>query len=252
MNHNQTRFALKRFICVYLFCLAFVFFGRSQSSVPGDDDSMTAQQSLDARTLKKQLHKLSEAGADMDYAEKYLEDYGSINISVPMLAKLGEDFNFNLNQATTNYYSDAKTQVQGAAASFQQTVQSFSLAAQAQMDPTVAAAYASQLQQYFSSLQRYNNKQSLFDQAAEQQLQANLAAPPIPISIQRRDRRPRPRPCKCMRNNTPRLAIHRRFPRTPGWTQIFPRRPPAWPSVLASRTCSLVSNSCLFKDCSTA
>jgi len=112
----------------------------------------------------------------MDTAEKYLEEYGSISISVPLIAKLGEVFKFDLNRGASNYFSDAKTQIQGAAASYNQAVQSFSLGAQAQMDPTVAASYAAQLQNYFASLQRYQTKQNLSDQAAQQQLQADMAA----------------------------------------------------------------------------
>jgi hypothetical protein len=43
------------------------------------------------------------------------------------------------------------------------------------MDPTVAAAYAAQLQDYFGSQQRYRTKQNLQDQADLQQLQAGIA-----------------------------------------------------------------------------
>lgn len=118
----------------------------------------------------------SDVGRKMNLAEKYLADYGSISVSAPLLTKLGEDFAFDLRQGGTNYYNDAKTQVQGGAASFQQVVQSFSGSAQVQMDPTVAMAYAAQLQTYFAGLQRYNTKQNLQDQAALQQLHANLAA----------------------------------------------------------------------------
>lgn len=113
------------------------------------------------------------AGDDMDDAEKYLEEYGNVNISAPILAKLStSEFNFDLNRGATNYYCDAKNQVQAAAASFQQTVQSLSASAQVQVDPTVAAAYAAQLSDYFSGLQRYQNKQTLGDLAAQQQYEA--------------------------------------------------------------------------------
>ena len=102
---------------------------------------------------------------------------GSISVSVPLLSKLGEDFNFNLKQGGTNYYTDAKTQIfrwcclisTGGPILFARCLQ-------VQMDPTIAAAYASQLQDYFANLQRYQTKQSLFDQAAQQQLHAALAS----------------------------------------------------------------------------
>jgi len=115
-------------------------------------------------------------GRNMDDAEQYLEEYGNVNISVPLLSKMGTDFKFDLDRGSSNYYADAKTQVQGGAASFQQTVNSLGIDVQAQMDPTIAAAYAAQLKDYFSSLQRYDTKQNLQDQAAQAQLQANFAA----------------------------------------------------------------------------
>lgn len=83
---------------------------------------------------------------------------------------------FGLNCGATNYYLDAKNQVQAEAASFQQVAQSLSASAQAQFDPTVAAAYTAQLQNYFSDLQRYQTKQNLTDLAAQEQYQAQLAA----------------------------------------------------------------------------
>jgi hypothetical protein len=131
------------------------------------------------REQKKHAEQVQESllavGEKMNFADQYLEEYGSSSISVPLLAKLGEDFTFNLKQGGTNYYNDAKTQVQGAAAAFDQTIQSFSFAGQANLDPTVAAGYAAQLGDYFSSLERYKTKQNLQDQAALQQLHAALA-----------------------------------------------------------------------------
>ncbi len=112
----------------------------------------------------------------MDSAQRYVEAYGSIRISLPLISKLTNNFQFDLLRGSSNYYNDAKTQVQGAEASFQQTIQSFGAGVRGQMDPTVAAAYATQLQNYFANLSRYQTKQNLLDQAAQQQLQANLAA----------------------------------------------------------------------------
>src|SRR6202012_645635 len=83
---------------------------------------------------------------------------------------------FDLKQGGTNYYNDAKKQIQGAAASFSQTIASFSQSAQVQADPTAVAAYTSQFGQYFSSLQRVQTKNNLLDQAGLQQLQRNRAA----------------------------------------------------------------------------
>src|ERR1035441_2276103 len=68
------------------------------------------------REQKKHAEQVQESllavGEKMNFADQYLEEYGSSSISVPLLAKLGEDFTFNLKQGGTNYYNDAKTQVQ--------------------------------------------------------------------------------------------------------------------------------------------
>src|SRR6266496_1952624 len=58
--------------------------------------------------IAKEQESAAKLGSYLDDAEKYLEDYGSISISVPLLTKLGEDFSFNLKQGGTNYYNDAK------------------------------------------------------------------------------------------------------------------------------------------------
>lgn len=118
-----------------------------------------------------------KTGALMDDAERYLEEYGSVSMSVPILSKLdSKEFSFDLNRGATNYYADAKNQTQAAGATFKQVIQSLSVNVQAQWDPTVTAAYTAQLGSYFSNLQRYQTKQNLLDLAAQQNYQAQLAS----------------------------------------------------------------------------
>lgn len=158
------------------FAEEFQFLKREKEKWKEEQKLAKKREELNRLHARKVQDILSEVGSKMDYADQYVQEYGSSSISVPLLSKLGEDFTFNLKQGGTNYYNDAKSQVQNAAASFQQTVQSLSMAGQAQLDPTVAAAYAAQLGDYFSSLERFKTKQSLQDQAALQELHGNLAA----------------------------------------------------------------------------
>ena len=96
---------------------------------------------------------ISAFGNKMDDAERYLEQYGTICMSVPILAKLNSrDFAFDLNLGAKKYFEDAKTQVQAGAASYQQVIQSFSGSLQGQFDPTITAAYTAQLGNYFSAI----------------------------------------------------------------------------------------------------
>lgn len=112
----------------------------------------------------------------LEKATYQLEKYGSIHVSTPLLTSPTNDFHFDLRRGATNYFHEAKTNRQGGASFFEQTVQSFAARVGAQFDPTVAAAYTAELGQYYTELNRYQKKQSLGDEASQAQLLAELTA----------------------------------------------------------------------------
>lgn len=123
-------------------------------------------------------HDLSvvNIGAALNDAQDYMEEYGIITISTPILtsAQSGE-FLFNLTNGAAYYFNDAKTNVQGKAAGFNQTFQTFQGNVQAQLDPTEIAAYAFQVKKFLSQESAYQLQQQAAQQAASLTLSSALA-----------------------------------------------------------------------------
>lgn len=103
----------------------------------------------------------------IDRAAKLLEEYGTASMSSPLLSKPDDAFKFDLHQGAEKYFNDAKKDVQGMSASFEQVSQGFSLGVAANLDPTVMADYASKLRQFSADRARIDQKQSLIDSAAK-------------------------------------------------------------------------------------
>lgn len=115
-----------------------------------------------------QNHEWTESpGRAMDRVAKGLEEYGSVTMSAPLLSRPDTAFNFDLKRGTDKYFTEAKTDIQGAAANFEQISQSFAFGAAVQTDPTILAAYAAKLRQYSADQSRIDQKQSLVDSAAK-------------------------------------------------------------------------------------
>jgi hypothetical protein len=95
-------------------------------------------------------------------------------MSAPVLSRPDPGFAFNLDRSTDAYFTEAKSQVQGAAAAFTQVAQSLALGAAAQVDPTQIAAYTEKLRQYHEDQGRFRRKRDLLDAAAEAQYLAAI------------------------------------------------------------------------------
>lgn len=108
--------------------------------------------------------------------EAYIAEYGSITLSAPLLSAPDKALDFDLNRKTTDYFDEAKREVQGASASFSEQVQSLALGLGVQADPTVAAAYLQELSGYGSDVARLRLKQQLKDSAALSDYRAALQA----------------------------------------------------------------------------
>jgi hypothetical protein len=117
---------------------------------------------------------VQQAVGPLDRIAQRLEEYGSITMSAPVLSRPDPGFAFDLNRSTADYFSDAKNQVQGAAAAFTQVAQGLALGAAVQFDPTQIAAYGERFQQYHADQARFTRKRDLLDAAAEAQYLAAI------------------------------------------------------------------------------
>lgn len=95
------------------------------------------------------------------------EEYGHATVSTPILSRPDERFEFDLNRPALTYFEEAKSEVQGGAAYFEQVVQSLQAGLSVQADPTQAAAYSEALQQYYRSKQYSDEHQRLREEAAD-------------------------------------------------------------------------------------
>jgi hypothetical protein len=82
-------------------------------------------------------------GKTIDRVARQVEEWGSMQMSMPLLDTPKTNFNFNLQRGTSNYFSEAKSQIQAASASLDQQFQSLSLAIQAQNSAGGTAASGS-------------------------------------------------------------------------------------------------------------
>ncbi len=110
----------------------------------------------------------------MDKVARYLEEYGTISLSSPLFVEPGTNFTFDLHRGATNYFSEAKTQIEGAVATSRQTATAIGLAAEAQYDPTLVGQYGALMTDYMKQRGAQEMKNSLIVSAAEKQFQADL------------------------------------------------------------------------------
>lgn len=92
-----------------------------------------------------------DLGTVMDIASDREAEFGTISVSAPMFSDPSDAFAFNLSEGPEDFYADAKNNIQGNASEFQQELSTFGLQASAAFNPTLAAAYSAQLQQYLAA-----------------------------------------------------------------------------------------------------
>jgi hypothetical protein len=118
----------------------------------------------------------------MDAMSQREAEWGTMSISAPQLANPGTIFQFNLSEGPENFYNDAKNQIQGRAAEFQQSINSFGLGVNFSLDTSVAMSALAQVQQFQqataqSALQQsiQNQKQAAINSAALAQYNQAMA-----------------------------------------------------------------------------
>lgn len=89
-----------------------------------------------------------QANRALDRAVSYLKEYGTATMSGPLLSPPDKNFEFGLQQSADSLYTNARTEVQGAAGTSEQVLQSLAFGASLSLDPTQAAAYQDQLANY--------------------------------------------------------------------------------------------------------
>lgn len=105
----------------------------------------------------------------MDDLAEQAEEWGTMQMSAPLLIQPSTNFNFNLQRGTSNYFSEAKTEIQASSASFDQSSQSLNIALQVQNDPTVAAAFGENLRQYQAKARSVDGMNLMLQQVNELQ-----------------------------------------------------------------------------------
>jgi hypothetical protein len=75
---------------------------------------------------------LERVGDAMDDLASQAEEWGAMQMSAPLLVEAGTNFNFDLHRGATNYFSEAKSEIQSATASFDQRSQTFTGSGQVQ------------------------------------------------------------------------------------------------------------------------
>src|SRR4051812_17401686 len=82
---------------------------------------------------------LRDVAKALDLAQKHVNEYGTMNVSAPILTfARSNEFEFALKKGAEFYFSDAKTNLQGRAATFNQTFNSTLFRADVEGDPTIA------------------------------------------------------------------------------------------------------------------
>jgi hypothetical protein len=113
-------------------------------------------------------------GSAMDRLASDLEEWGSMQMSAPLLVLPDTNFNFNIQRGTSNYFFEAKNEIQGAAAFSEQTFQSLNAALQVQNDPTVTSAFDANLKQFQLQSRNAEESQSLLRQLDQIQFSDGL------------------------------------------------------------------------------
>jgi hypothetical protein len=90
----------------------------------------------------------------MDTMDDREAEFGSIAVSAPILSDPSDAFNFDLQEGPEDFYQDAKNNIQGNESEFEQEMTNLGLSASVSLNPTLAAAYKTQLQQYLTALNK--------------------------------------------------------------------------------------------------
>src|SRR5687767_12616258 len=75
---------------------------------------------------KRRPGLIQRTGWTLDQLERRLEQFGTITMSAPLLVPPNPDFAFDFKYGATNYFSDARNQIQGQAATSEKISQFFS------------------------------------------------------------------------------------------------------------------------------
>jgi hypothetical protein len=88
------------------------------------------------------LADVRAVGDAMDALARQAEEWGTMQMSAPLLVEPGTNYNFNLQRGASNYFNEAKSEIQAATAALNQQSQSLSLALQAQNNSALTNAPA--------------------------------------------------------------------------------------------------------------
>src|SRR5688572_29190914 len=88
-----------------------------------------------------------DTARSMDRIADTVAEYGTVTISSPLLAAPKDRFAFEVKAGPEEYFQQAKTEVQGRAAEFEQVANMLSVGLSVAADPTIATAYAAQMTQ---------------------------------------------------------------------------------------------------------
>jgi hypothetical protein len=101
----------------------------------------------------------------MDDVERATEEFGSADMSAPVLASPAAAFNFALSGVNaTTFYNDAKQNVQTRVGDFSQSANIMGIGANVAASPMQATAYAAQMAQYQNAVMQNAQAQSLANQ----------------------------------------------------------------------------------------
>jgi len=113
----------------------------------------------------------------LDKVSKHLEEYGTVTLSYPIVSTPDERYSiFNMSVDTKDYFTGALTQVQGAAAAYDQVRQTFAASASAQYDPAALGAFRSALDQFRAYRTQLSDFQLEHRQAAQTDFSSKVAA----------------------------------------------------------------------------
>lgn len=152
---------------------------RAQESSP---QKPAEKHGLTEREMKKALLVLHERYDDiqsrLQEVEDSLEEWGTVSISGPILEQPDPSYklDFDLERSAKDFFGEAKTEVQGKAAAFEQSALLSGLGAMAQSDAVLEAEYTRQVAAYAADSRAYEGKRALLTQAAIEQYKADLAA----------------------------------------------------------------------------
>ena len=137
---------------------------------------------IDNRPIDK--HAQTKIQKALDDAQASIDEFGTISVSTPVLESgKADEFIFALTNGPARYFNDALSNTQGSAATFSQSLQSFSLGVQAQVDPTVTASYLNAAANAAQQEGAYQLQQQAYRQAADAQLLSTLQQIPTNATL---------------------------------------------------------------------